>query len=373
MNILYVGPYRQQDGWGRASRDYLKALSLTGYNVAARPIWLSNHVTNTSEQFVNELEAVVFDERPDIIIQNVLPHYGEYQHGMKNILQLYLETSPLIHTNWPAHMQLFDEIWVPTPTEAALVAANRVDVPTKRVPMPFDFSMMDEDIEPYKLPTLDDEDFVFYFIGEYTERKNLAALLVAFHREFHTTENARLVIKTNRGGMSPNELRAAIEENIQALYKTMRIYSRPFGYIPEIVITENLPYKDILALHKRCDCLVMPSRGESTCRPVIEALAMGNQAIVTGSTGMADAARGMAIEVESTLIPASSTLPPVPYLYTANELWEEINILDLQASMRHAYGLRGQASYGPHRDIIKKAVREQYSYEAIAKVIKETL
>src|SRR5690606_6840323 len=104
MNVLYIGPYRQQDGWGRASRDYLKALSMTGHNIVARPIWMSNHVTNQDDVFINELESRRFDKRPDVVIQNVLPYFGEYQYGMKNILQMYLESSPLTHTNWPAHM-----------------------------------------------------------------------------------------------------------------------------------------------------------------------------------------------------------------------------------------------------------------------------
>ena len=38
MNILFVGPYRQADGWGEAAKHYIKALSHVG-ELAIRPIF----------------------------------------------------------------------------------------------------------------------------------------------------------------------------------------------------------------------------------------------------------------------------------------------------------------------------------------------
>ena len=38
MNITYIGPYRQNDGWGLAARDYLKALlTIPDATVNCRP------------------------------------------------------------------------------------------------------------------------------------------------------------------------------------------------------------------------------------------------------------------------------------------------------------------------------------------------
>ena len=40
-NILYIGPYRQNDGWGYAARDYLLSLLTTEHNISAVPIYLN--------------------------------------------------------------------------------------------------------------------------------------------------------------------------------------------------------------------------------------------------------------------------------------------------------------------------------------------
>ena len=40
-NILFVGPYRQADGWGFASHDYLMSLLTTEHNIASAPIYLN--------------------------------------------------------------------------------------------------------------------------------------------------------------------------------------------------------------------------------------------------------------------------------------------------------------------------------------------
>lgn len=365
MNILYIGPYRQQDGWGRASKDYLKSLSMTKHNIAARHIWMgkTNRIEDTD---ADRLENVIFDVKPDVIIQNVLPYFGDYQGGIKNILQMYIETSPIKHTSWPAHMNLFDEIWVPTSKEQGMIADNST-TKSKIIPMPFDFSSIDRNIKPLNIPNIDEDDFIFYFIGEYIERKNLTALLVAFHREFKPTEKARLVIKTNSNmGLSPDNIYNDVQLDIQNLYKTMRLYNKDFGYIPETIITSNLSYADLLALHKRCDCLVMPSHGESTCRPVIEALAMGNQAIITDNTGMSCVVDDFAIKIPSVTTPVVSSIAHIKNLYTSHENWQDISILELCKQMRKVYD-------GHRQPDAREYLESNFSYETIAKTIERAL
>ena len=57
MKILYVGPYRQNDGWGLASRDLAMALSKSVHEVAARPLYMtSSNITRTIPEEVKKLE-----------------------------------------------------------------------------------------------------------------------------------------------------------------------------------------------------------------------------------------------------------------------------------------------------------------------------
>ena len=52
MNILFIGPYRQDDEWGRKSRAILRALQRGDNQVTSRPIFLSTHVPH------NELSLI---------------------------------------------------------------------------------------------------------------------------------------------------------------------------------------------------------------------------------------------------------------------------------------------------------------------------
>ena len=45
QNILYIGPYKENNGLGRSSRRYLKSLSLhKNINLSCRPIYFTNQI-----------------------------------------------------------------------------------------------------------------------------------------------------------------------------------------------------------------------------------------------------------------------------------------------------------------------------------------
>ena len=44
MNGLFIGPYRQNDGWGMASRDYIRAIATQIPNLTTRPIYFTNNI-----------------------------------------------------------------------------------------------------------------------------------------------------------------------------------------------------------------------------------------------------------------------------------------------------------------------------------------
>ena len=79
-----------------------------------------------------------------------------------------------------------DEIWVPSkqcvinidPSLDSEVLGNRTRVPVKNVPSPIDTSIFEKNYE--KIESIDTNLFNFYYIGEFTERKNLKDLLVFF-------------------------------------------------------------------------------------------------------------------------------------------------------------------------------------------------
>jgi len=368
-NILFLGPYHQYDGWGEAAKDYLRALQLTEHNIVARPVTMSANRKHTLE--FSELTAKQLDSPPDVIIQNVLPHLLDYQPNMHNIGLFYIETNHLQHTGWITQINLLDEAWVASNKERDILVQCGVTIPIRVIPMPINTKELDRDVDPFQLPC-NDNDFIFYFIGEYVSRKNIMALVMAFNREFYTTENAHLLLKLNKSNVAPDAVRDLIQETIGAFKKNLRLYKTVKGYKPEFTITKHLSMEELSSLHKRCNCFVSASRGESLSRPVMDAAYFGNDIIVTDNTGMSDIGRQFGYTVSSHETPAYAPDAPLDTLYTAHETWQEIDVISLQVAMREAYNNRNNLT-SKERLLRGDIVAEQYSYNNIAQLMKQYL
>ena len=49
MNSLFIGPYRQDDGWGMSARDYIKSIATQTENITARPYFYTGQSVEISE------------------------------------------------------------------------------------------------------------------------------------------------------------------------------------------------------------------------------------------------------------------------------------------------------------------------------------
>lgn len=335
MNILFIGPYLQNDGWGRAARAYIHALMLTGHNICVRPIYLGVKLSENRDEF-KDIERPL--ESYDCVIQNVLPEYMEYDARFgKNIGLCYTETAGLEHTDWIDKLNLMDAVIVPS--YADTVNLEAVKSPMYTVPIPIDISRFEKEYD--KL--FHSDNFLFYFIGEHAERKNMVALVEAFNLEFEVDEPVQLVIKTNHGTIDTRTLEHAVNQDIHQLKEILRLYPKPSDYKKEILILDDLSDEHLCSLHNTCDCFVMPSRGESFNMPAIDAMGFGKTPVVTNRTGMTefiDEDTGYLVESYDT--PVLTANPPMPTIYSGYETWKEIDILHLRKRLREAYNDNGK-------------------------------
>lgn len=344
MNILFIGPYRQNDGWGLATQSYIRALATTNSNITIRPLFLAGNASSGIDNDLLLLENNKYDNY-DIIIQKTLPHCLSYSgHFKKNIGLFVLETNNIQESSCVSNINMMDEIWVPSEQEKKCLIKSGITKPIKSISQPIDTSFIKNNMDhKISLGPIIDQNFKFYFIGEYVERKNLYDLIVAFHLAFNINQQVSLIIKTNIGGKSPAESRKIIEKDIDNIKKQLNISSK---YKKEIVITEYLSYKDVLGLHNTCDCFVMPSYGEAFCRPAAEALVLGKTPIVTDNTGMIDhinSENGFLIKSYKTpVITLNRTLSKEFDIYNANEYWYKINIYSLIEHMQTVYNMSKQ-------------------------------
>lgn len=368
MNILFVGPYRQNDGWGLASQSYIKALGTTGHNITTRPVFLAGGDAGLEDPEILGYENSFFDSY-DMVIQKTLPHCLFLNRKFKKNIGLFvIETNDISNSVAVNSINSMDEVWVPSEQEKKCLVKSGINKPIKIISQPIDTNFIKENINhKLDLHPLTKKTFKFYFIGEYVERKNIKDLITAFHIAFSIDQSVSLILKTSISGRSPQESKDLIEKDIQEIKKKLGISGR---YKKEIIITDRLSYRDIIGLHNSCDCFVAPSLGESFCRPAAEALCLGKTPIVTDNTGMTDFINkdnGFIVQSHRTpVILNQRTLSNDFDMQNANEYWYKINIYDLIEKMRSVYAMHKQdrKNYENKQQLGINSI-EQFSYSSI--------
>lgn len=364
MKVIYAGVWKDGTGWGHAAQDYILALDAGGVDVVPRAIRLNNVEAEIPERIL-ELEKKD-DKNPDAIIQNILPSMMCYDKAMgKNIGLFFTETSHFMHTDWVQKLQLMDEMWAPSTSCIKNALNSGVDLPYADVPCACNPSKYMQYYKPYDLPGIKDT-FVFYTIGELNRRKNLVALLKAFHTEFNINEPVSLVIKCNSPGRSLEET----QKHARAICDKVKENMRLTNYKDEIILCSHMSEEEIMRLHATCDCFVMPSYGESWCIPAFDAMCMGKTPIVNNTGGPSRYIAGAGIAVKNHQEPVFGMTEGFPGLYTGNELWDSIDIVELRKAMRSIYSDKAKRDRMAECGVEKAP---QYSYKIIGKIMKENL
>ena len=373
MKILYIGCYREGTGWGNSAIDYILSLDSAGVEVVCRPVKLNNRNPEIPNRIL-ELEARD-SSGCDICIQHVLPHHMEYNSAFKKNIGLYFtETSSFEYSTWPNRINLLDEGWVSCQQSLDASIYSGVKIPLKVFPIPTNISRFERSYEPLDIPEVKNS-FVFYFIGEAIRRKNLVALIKAFHLEFSVNEPVSLVIKTNKSNMSSEECHKHVSEICSQIKNNLKLYKQVDDYKKEIIITQRLTDDQMMGLHRSCDCFVMPSFGEAWCIPAFNAMGFGKTPICTNVGGMADFLKsGGGFLVEGNSEPVFGMTETFHDIYTGREDWCNIDIRYLQSEMRYVYD--SHLSEDEEYSKIKKQGMESvynYSYETVGELMKKEL
>ena len=373
MKVLYIGHYKEGTGWGHAAIDYILAMDAVGIDVVCRSINFNDKPAEIPKR-IQELEEKSL-KGCDVCIQHILPHYMDYNGNFKKNIALYAtETDSFERTNWPERINFMDEAWVINEQMVEASKRSGVNIPVKVVPHACDTSKFNKTYGKFEIPQLQDT-FIFYFIGELIRRKNLVALIKAFHIEFDTNEPVSLVVKANKSGMDEDECFNHIKEICVQVKTNLKLYPAPDDYKKEVIIAQRLSEEDMCRLHVTGDCFVAPSFGEAWCIPAFDAMGFGSTPICTDTGGMKDFLKeGGGTLVKAYPEPAFGMTETFQDLYTGYEDWHNIDIRELQKAMRRMYNLSLENS--PEYLSIKKTGLEnvdRYSYKAVGETIKKAL
>jgi glycosyltransferase involved in cell wall biosynthesis len=338
-NILYIGPYRQNDSWGESCRSYIRAISSNkNFKLKIHPIYYTNNIIDIDDSY-KALESNNFDSY-DYVVQQCLPgdffYDGRYS---KNIAITLIETS-----DWTSckdsvyNLNSMDEIWIQSDFEKQNLLKSGVSKTIKSVGYPVDVELINSTTNRLQMPKVLQNLFKFYFIGDYSNRQNLHDLIIAFNLAFRYSDDVSLVLKINNDNMDPQSSRQKIEDDILNIKKSMGLERR---FKKEFIITEKLDNKQIIQLHNSCDCLVSPSYSETFSKNIMEALALGKTPIVNKNS----IAANFVNENNGYLFKSYKTpiiLPEKPLskdydFYNANQYWFKADIYDLKDKLLLAY------------------------------------
>ena len=351
MNILFIGPYRQDDEWGCKSRAILQCLQKTEHNITSRPIYLSS--ANTYNKYEESAESVVCDEY-DILIQYVLPSFAIYDGNFKKRIGIFhTETIP---NNIPiaelTHEYLMDEIWV----DSKVVATQLQNVLThyavpentstivKAIPPILNLNELPEIPSVQSIrdtsPHLKDR-FVFYYIGNILDpQSGFKEIYTAYLHTFTIHDPVALVI-----GLDTRLQPQMIEGCLQGHKKSI-IYNRPDRLNPVVnVVTPRqnhlLTVQERLAIHTGGDCMIHLAYPMTNPVAVLEGALYHNTPIVTRN-GVIDECLGedhlwCVDSYEEICMRSKETVPNKLYRYTNEESWYRPITKSITEIMKQAY------------------------------------
>lgn len=374
MRILYIGVYRDGTGWSNMAINTMMALIRAGADVVARPVKLNTY--KAGDNFPPEILAAEHKSggRFDVVIQNVLPHMFDYSGRIPlNIGYYCTETSRFDGTNWPAYINTMDMAWVCNSQSLRASRISGVNIPLKVVPIACDIQKYQRKYKELSIRNRLGDDFIFYYIGDFNKRKNIPAIIKAFHLEFDVDEPVSLVIKTNIPGNNNNiKTKENVVSEINRIKHEMKIYPSLDHYKQEIILVGHYTDEEIMRLHASCDCFVCPSYGEAYSLIAFDAMAMGKTPIVTDHTGFLEymtMKTGWLVDYTDEPVWGMSK-GALPTMFTSREMWGAVSIYDLRTCMREAY---------KNRDLRQKKGIEgrkrayDFTYEKIGKRMIECL
>lgn len=331
VKVLYISNYSDSTGWGNAAAMSIRALDSAGIKVVPRAITFNGYAgrLNTHPRILeleeNDLSNI------DVCIQHALPTNYFYHSNFKNIARYETETFDLSYSKWPNYINLLDEAWVPNKQAYDASIFSGVNRKVNIAHHCIDMDRFGKIEKTWNSDALKNS-FNFCFVGELVSRKNLSALLKAFHIEFHPSENVNLVCKTNSPGLDSEKSLQKFEELNNFVTSGLKIRSR---YKEPLSISGMLPENTLLSIMKHCHCFVCPSYGEAWCIPALEAMAVGMKVIYVDGTGLEEFAVGE--RVKSRRAPCFGTADALPEIYTSFDEWCEVDIFSLREKMRFMY------------------------------------
>ena len=323
MNVFYVGPYRQSDGWGIASRSLAKIISQQeGIDLTCRPIWYNLH---SLQQDIGILEACENKklEKKEILIQFGLPQYLNYNGDFKRNIAATIVDCRIDNMSWVANLNLFDEILVFSKNEKTILEESGIKSNIRNLnalPIELHEPITEFDVDEFG-PL-----YTFYTNAGLGTNSGLRETIVAFLSSFTALDNQVLVIFCNEQNSQQ------ISEEIDLIKKSLNIFGNINDMYPRIGIIKAEDQSLINHAHSTFDCFIDLSYNSSLTYQTIHAFSKNRPAILL-DTCKDQIGEDYGLLVKSIEEPSFTQQRPVKGMYSGEQAWSKPKIQDIKNKM----------------------------------------
>lgn len=364
--VLFIGPYRQKDSWGKESRAYIKSmLTNSKLEVSTRPIYYTNFIEHNISQDIIQCEQTTYDKY-DVILQYAIPgslHRSKIAERNIGIINVEFDKGSSVFNR--LILNNLDEIYVTTEQEKKALLSNQITTPIRVIPKPIDWEIVTTNLNhKIQFPSTIEHGFKFYCKASNDERSNLASIVTAFHSTFSELDRVSLVIVSDGDNQTKNSIEQLCKQ-IKTNFHSNKIFKN------EIIICDRLDEKAVITIHNSCDCFINLHSGGHFDTDILIAMFLGKTPIVMQQTGLESLVKGSegGFLVKSDIHPIVLNAPPLPEsydLFNASYGWRRPSVHSLSEAMRKAYDLykNNRQSYKSKQQIGSN-ILEHYSYSYI--------
>lgn len=326
MGILYIGPYRQTDEWGRTARAFARSLARTFKDkVVMRPIWFNNEEAFNSELDIAEYEWRKVEEK-DILIQHGLPGYLNYNGDFRVNIAITSIDCNVKNTDWPYHLNLFDKVLVFSLYEKELLIESGItsDIIALEHP-PVDIINDKEDLN-FKY-----NGHIYYTSASTDAKSGFLEVVVSYLSQFNILDNVILVAFSDNA--------KDIEKMIEEIKDSLGIYHNKKGY-PNIAIVNRQDPKVLNYAHDNFNTFIDVGYNSGASQNILNSIIYGGLPIVLDTCRIMD---DYDLSVKS-----SESIPyykkrPLPELYSGAHSWRVPCPISLGKKMKDIYNDKDNA------------------------------
>ena len=285
-NINIIGHLSSSSGLGNTARLFIDVFRGRGYQVSALDV---GYHSGTSVKLQAELLLhKSIEDLPDginliILAVQLLPAVWIWQlpgllnPRFKNVGLVFWEL-PVVPKAWYPSLQLFDAIMVCSHYVRHAVEIALPTVKTVFAEHPLQLPSITDDTSAVRARIgVKDTDLVVmssFDLRSDFSRKNPMAVLDAFELAYRGKPDVKLVIKAN-GKPDARTVHPVVQKILSKIAQDSRM----------VLISDTLPYAQVMALYAACDVYISLHRAEGLGLGPMEAMALGKLAIATGYSG----------------------------------------------------------------------------------------